>query len=76
MKRQQRTIGAIVKIPLKDGFHSYALVLDKASIAVYNLKTKSELTIEEVITYDTLFIIAVYNSAITSGHWPKIGKIS
>jgi hypothetical protein len=74
MKRQRRTIGAIVKIPLQDGSHSYGLVLDKASIAVFKIKTKEDLQASEILEKDVLFIIAVYDNVITSGRWEKIGK--
>lgn len=38
IKRQQRTIGSIVKIPLENGFHTYARIL-KSRIAFYDLRT-------------------------------------
>ena len=74
MKRQTRTIGSILKIELGDQSHSYAMILDKASIAVFNIKTRDELSAEEILNTDTLFIVAVYKSSITSGRWPKIHK--
>jgi hypothetical protein len=74
MKRQRRTIGAILKIPLQDGTHCYGLVLDKASMAVFKVKTTQDLQITDILSKDVLFIIAVYDDVITSGKWEKIGK--
>jgi hypothetical protein len=73
MKRQKRAIGSILQIDLKDDTHSYAIVLDKASIAVFNIKTKEDVSILNILNKEVLFIVAVYNSAITSGRWKKIG---
>jgi hypothetical protein len=75
MKKQQRTIGSVVKISLPDGTHGYGLVLDKASIAVYNIKTEKAIPIEQITSKDTLFILTVHKSAISSGRWVKVGKI-
>ena len=74
MRKQRRTVGAIVEIPLADDTHSYGLVLDKASIAIFNIKTENEFSIADILKEDVLFIVAVYNDAITSGRWKKIGK--
>jgi Immunity protein 26 len=73
LKRQQRTVGAIVKIPLEDGFHTYARIL-KVKCAFYDARTKEELSIEEIIQKPILFFATVYDSAITKGYWEKIGK--
>ena len=75
MKRQQRTVGSIIKINLDDNTHSYGIVLEKASIAVFNIKTNNELTVSDILKEDILFFVAVYNSAITSGRWQKITKV-
>ena len=75
MKRQQRTVGAIVKIPLKDNEHSYAVVLPKACFGVFDVKTNQALDIGEIYSKKILFIVAVYNAAVTSGRWEKIGKV-
>lgn len=74
MKRQTRTLGSIVKIILADDSHSYGIILDKSSIGIFNIKTKDDLLLSEILKADILFIVAVYNTAITSGRWRKIGK--
>ena len=73
-KKQQRTIGAIVKIPLKNGSYTYARILDDC-LAFYDAKTRKELSLNEIIIKPVLFITEVYNYAITKGYWLKVGKI-
>ena len=73
LKRQQRTLGAIVKIPLEDGFWTYARILD-VKCAFYDAKTDTDLEISEIIEKPVLFFATVYDSAITKGYWTKIGK--
>ena len=72
-KRQQRTIGAIVEIPLKNGFHTYARILE-VEMAFYDIHTKKDLPVKEIINSNILFIATVYDSAITKGFWSKISK--
>lgn len=73
LKRQQRTIGALVKIPLEGGYHVYGRILD-VEMAFYDLRTKSDLSTEEILKLPVLFITTVYDSAITKGYWEKISK--
>ena len=72
-KRQQRTVGSIVEIPLEDGFHSYGHILE-TQIAFYNIHTKDKIELGEIITFPVLFITTVYDYAITKGYWLKVGK--
>jgi len=73
LKRQTRTIGSLVKIPLESGFHTYARILE-VEMAFYNVHTNKELTVEEILNAPKLFIATVYDDAITKGYWPKISK--
>jgi hypothetical protein len=73
MKRQRRVIGSVLKVTLISGLHSYIRVLDKASVAVYEILTEKEMSMDEITHQKILFIVAVYNSAITSGNWVKVG---
>ncbi len=73
LKRQQRTVGAIVKVPLENGFHTYARILEVRG-AFYDARTQEDLEIDEIIEKPILFFAAVHNSAITKGYWQKIGK--
>jgi hypothetical protein len=72
-KRQQRTVGAIVKIPLDDGWHTYAQILPEADCSVFEARTEKELTVSEVVSRPVLFRVAVYRHAFTRGRWPKVG---
>ncbi len=45
IKRQRRTIGAIVKVPLEKGFHTYARIL-KYDFAFYDFRTDHFVLVE------------------------------
>lgn len=75
-KYQQRTVGAFVRIPLGNDTFSYARILDDASFAIYDIRTnKKEVELEYLASFPVLFIVAVYNDAVTSCHWLKVGKL-
>jgi hypothetical protein len=73
LKRQQRTVGAIVKIPLEESFHTYARIL-KSKFAFYDCRTKDDIDIETIVSKPALFFTNVYDSAVTKGYWLKVGK--
>jgi hypothetical protein len=73
MKKQRRIIGSIHKVVLNSGLHSYVRILDKASIAAYDVLTDSDMLIEDIINKKIVFIVAVYNDVITNGKWQKVG---
>jgi len=73
LKRQQRTVGAIIKIPLENDYHTYGRILE-SKIAFYDCKTKEEKQIDEILKSKVLFVIAVYNDFINSGVWLKVSK--
>jgi hypothetical protein len=76
-KRQQRTLGAIIRISLGNGDFAFGQILDKANFAFFALKTKSEdPDINIIVSRPILFIVAVYDRAVTSGRWKKIGKLA
>jgi hypothetical protein len=74
MKKQRRVIGSVLKVVINSGLHSYIRVLDKASVAIYDILTKEEMTVDEIISKKVIFIVAVYNDVITSGKWIKVGS--
>lgn len=75
-KRQQRTIGSIIKIDLGNKFHSYGRILPDSLYAFYDYKTKEDIAdLQRIIFAPVLFIASVYNDAITKGIWKKIGKL-
>src|SRR5690606_29009893 len=68
--------GAIFKLDLEGGYHTYGRILGKSNYAFYNKRTKDEVKdMREIIDSPILFIVAVYNSAITKGRWEKVGKM-
>lgn len=74
-KRQKRTVGAVVKIPLEEGYHTYARIL-KNAFAFYDLRTKEDIEdLEKITASKVLFITGVYDYAITKGYWLKVGTI-
>ncbi len=73
LKRQIKTVGSVVKIPLENGYHSYARILE-ILIAFYDIQTKEELEVEEIIKNKVLFVTGVYDWVIKKGYWQKIGK--
>ena len=73
-KRQRRTVGAILKIPLGDGSHTYAQTLPEADFVIFDAKSNRDLKPEEVVNKEVLFRVAVHNSAWTNSRWEKIGK--
>ncbi len=75
-RKQQRTIGAFVKIPLDSERHSCARILRGADFAFYDLLSCEQAKdLNYIASRPILFIIAVYNHAVTSGRWRKIGKL-
>lgn len=76
MKRQQRTIGAIVNIPLENRNHTYGRILGEASFAIYDCITTDKIKqLEAITSCPILFIVAVYNDVITEGRWEKTGFV-
>lgn len=73
LKRQQRTLGAIVKIPLEGDYFGYARILE-TKIAIYDIFTKENLSESEILSKPILLIFAVFDNVITKGYWEKISK--
>ncbi|MFD2162265.1 immunity 26/phosphotriesterase HocA family protein [Paradesertivirga mongoliensis] len=74
MARQQRTVGAFLKINLPNGKFGYARILKEASYAIYDLTTYEVVDVNEIAKHNVLFFVAVYDDVVTSGRWEKIGK--
>ena len=75
-KRQQRTVGAFVKIQLDEKYHTYARILGEASFAFYDIRTTEDnKDLKKIASRPILFIVAVYDDAITRGRWIKVGKL-
>jgi hypothetical protein len=75
MSKQSKAIGDFLKVRLPDGNLGYLRVLDKASVAVYDVTTEKALDVIEIIKHDILFIVAIYKDVIVDGRWEKIGHL-
>ncbi len=74
-KRQRFLAGAIVKIPIGDGFHTYGRLLVSPFIEIYDFRTRDEVTnVSMVLAKPVLFTLSVHKSALYPGEWTIIGK--
>lgn len=75
MKRQRITIGSILEIRVHEKYYFYAQIL-KGGKAFFDFMSEQPISDVTILSdKPILFIIAVYNDVITSGHWPKVGKL-
>jgi hypothetical protein len=74
-KKVRRNVGDIVKIPLSDGSHSYAIVLPAPRFAFLDYRGRQELPAADVVRVQPLFQLLVMDYAVTSGRWPRIGHV-
>ncbi len=74
MPRQRRQIGAILKVPIGDGWHSYAQVLDEPEVAFFDVRTRTDFAVFDILDLPCLFRLWVMNWAVTSGRWSRVGK--
>ncbi len=71
-KQQRRTVGSVVKIPLENNYHTYARILTD-DFAFYDIHTKEDLSINEIVKSPVLFFAAVYDDVLKDG-WVKVSK--
>lgn len=66
--------GAFFEIALPNSKYSYGRILGKASYAFYNIYSESRIIdINLIRNSKVIFIVAVYNHAITKNRWKTIG---
>lgn len=66
--------GAFFEISLPNKKFSYGRILGKACYAFYSIYSESRITdIEHIKNSNILFILGVYNDAITKNRWKIIG---
>lgn len=75
MKRQRRTVGAVIAIPLGDGNWAFGRALESPLMAFYDLRSTTLLTPEAVVQAPILFRIWVVKSALRKGGWQIVGRI-
>ena len=76
MTRQQRTIGAVLAVPLGDGTATFALTLQEADFAFFDARTIGSRPPANLLAKPVLFRIAVHKSGWAAGRWPKVSKVS
>lgn len=74
--RQRRVVGSILKVPLGDGWHSYAWVLPEVDFVLFDLRTASDVLAVEVVTRPIAFRVAVNGSAYLDGRWLRVGRVA
>ena len=72
-KRQRWTRGAVVAVPLGDGSHTYAQMLDDPEYAFFDCLSRDDLTAAAAIERPVLFRLWVMRSAHSTGRWSKVG---
>lgn len=76
-KRQMFEAGAIVKIWFDAERHTYGRLLAQPYIAVYDCAATTDVDDMDMITRSPLlFVLAVFDRAIVTGRWKKIGRVS
>ncbi|MBK5722872.1 hypothetical protein JGH11_18540 [Dysgonomonas sp. Marseille-P4677] len=77
MKKQRISKGAILEICIDKQYYVYAQILEKASYAFFDYRSKKQLKdFSILLNSPILFIVSVYDDVITEGHWIKVGKLS
>ncbi|KZZ47432.1 hypothetical protein A3759_29980, partial [Thalassolituus sp. HI0120] len=72
-KRQRRTVGAIVEIPIEQ-YRIHAQILPEFDMAFFDTKDINDPSIEEILASTVLFRVSANDNAILDGRWLKIGK--
>ena len=74
-KRQRRTVGAIMIIPIDDYF-VYVQSLDFGEEVIFDYRTKTPLKdLSPLLKARELCRVSVYSDVISSGIWRKVGKL-
>lgn len=75
MKKQKRTVGAVLTVPLGDGTTCYAITLPEADFAFLKVRTSDSLPPSDISERSVLFRVAVHKSAWADGRWLKVAKV-
>lgn len=76
MGKQRITAGALVEIHLGDGHRAFGRVVSKSEIAFYDVRIPEvgEVDFDLIYKAPILFITAVMNDAVKSGHWTIVDR--
>jgi Domain of unknown function (DUF4259)/Immunity protein 26 len=76
-KRQRFEPGAMLRVGLEDGTHTYARVLSRSPyLAVYDARrSDDDVDVEQIVRSPVLFVVAVSAAAYRSGRWQRVGWV-
>jgi hypothetical protein len=76
-KRQQFEPGAVLRVGLDDGTHTYARMLAHSPyLAVYDAcRSDDAVEVEQIVRSPVLFVVAVSAAAYRSGRWQRVGWV-
>ena len=74
--RQRRIVGAVLKVPLGDGWHAYAWTLPEINFALFDLRADADVPLTKVVTHPIAFRVGVNGSAYLGGRWLRVGKVT
>jgi hypothetical protein len=74
-KRQWVKTGDLLRIDLGDGAHSYAAVSTTPLVVFFDYNTLADLPPRDVLGLHVAFRIWVFKSDLSSGRWPRVGKL-
>ena len=76
-KRQRFEPGAVLRVGLDDGTHTYARMLSHSPyLAVYDARrSDDDIDVEQVVRSPVLFVVAVSAAAYRSGRWRRVGWV-
>ena len=76
IKRKRAIPGDLLKIPFKEGLHTYARILVEGSYMIYDCSSREERSdYEKIIKSETLFIVRENGYAVSKGYWPVVANI-
>ena len=76
-KRQRFEPGAVLRVELDDGTHTYARMLSHSPyLAVYDARRSDDaVDVEQIVRSPVLFVVAVSAAAYRSGRWQRVGWV-
>lgn len=76
-KRQWFEPGAVLRVRLEDGTHTYARMLSHSPyLAVYDARrSDDDVDVEQIVRSPVLFVVAVSAAAYRSGRWERVGWV-
>ncbi len=74
--KQKESIGAFVRVPIDDKFHTYGRIICEYRYAFYDFRTDIiDPDLSKIQNSDILFKLIVHKNAVTKGFWKIIGKL-